>query len=87
MKTLLAAKVYAEKYPDREHPRKEVFERLLNRFQATGNVAYEKVMITKSITDNEDNKMEILQSVIENPNTSTTCICTNTYMKGTLIDV
>lgn len=71
---LLAAKVYAQKYPDREHPRKEVFERLLNRFRATGNVAYEKVTITKSITDNEDNKMEVLQSVIENPNTSTRVI-------------
>ncbi|KAK9752418.1 hypothetical protein QE152_g4204 [Popillia japonica] len=54
--------------------RKEVFERLLNRFRATGNVAYEKVTITKSITDNEDNKMEVLQSVIENPNTSTRVI-------------
>ncbi|KAK9687475.1 hypothetical protein QE152_g36245 [Popillia japonica] len=63
-----------KKYPDREHPRKEVYERLLNRFRATGNVAYEKVTITKSITDNEDNKMQVLQSVIENPNTSTRVI-------------
>ncbi|XP_072403106.1 uncharacterized protein [Diabrotica undecimpunctata] len=46
---LLVSKVYAQKYPDRRHPQKEVFERLLNRFGATGNVVYEKVNKNKPV--------------------------------------
>lgn len=68
---LLASKVYAQKYPDRRHPQKEVFERLLNRFHATGNVAYEKVNKNKTVIGDNVNELDVLLSVTENPNIST----------------
>lgn len=67
---LLASRVYAERFPLKEHPRKEVFERLLARFRETGSVAYKKREIQKPITGNEDKELLVLQSLVENPTTS-----------------
>lgn len=68
---LLASRVYAERYPLKDHPRKEVFERLLARFRETGSVGYKKRDIRKPVTRDENTELEVLQSIIENPNTST----------------
>lgn len=68
---LLASRVYAQKYPDREHPDKRVFQKLLERFRATGSVAYTKQNKTKPVADNEENEFIVLGSVAENPSTST----------------
>uniref|UniRef100_V5IAH9 DUF4817 domain-containing protein n=1 Tax=Anoplophora glabripennis TaxID=217634 RepID=V5IAH9_ANOGL len=67
----LASRVYAQKYPDRIHPNKKVFERLLARFRATGGTAYNKQRKPKRVTDNEENEFMVLGLVVENPNTST----------------
>lgn len=66
----LASRVYAERFPLKDHPRKEVFERLLTRFRETGSVAYKKRKLMKPITEAENVQLDVLQSVIENPNTS-----------------
>lgn len=67
---LLASRVYAQKYPDRNHPNKLVFKRLLHEFRRTGSVAYENANRPKPIIGNEENEFLIMGSIIENPHTS-----------------
>lgn len=67
---LLASRVYAQKYPDRDHPRKCTFEILLGRFRETGSVAYGKINKNKPITGDNDNELNVILSVTEDPTTS-----------------
>lgn len=76
--TLLASRVYAQRYPEREHPQKASFDMLLARFRATGSVAYTKQNKMMTVTGNEENAFLVLGSVIENPNTSTRKIARDT---------
>lgn len=39
---LLASRVYAERFPDRNHPNKAAFERLLIQFKETGSLSMGK---------------------------------------------
>lgn len=39
---LLASRVYAQKYPERSHPDKRSFEKLLETFRQSGSVVYKK---------------------------------------------
>lgn len=65
----LASRVYAQKYPNRNHPDKRVFEKLLCRFRATGSVAYTKRHKTTIIS--EENEFAVLEAVVEEPHNST----------------
>lgn len=67
---LLASRIYGQKYPHRNHPKRDVFERLLRIFKRTGSVAYEKVNRRKHIVGDEGNEFSVIQSVVENPHTS-----------------
>lgn len=47
----LASRVYAQKYPNRNHPNKRVLQKLLDRFRATGDVAYRKKHSTTIVSE------------------------------------
>lgn len=66
----LASRVYAQKYPDRNHPNKDVLTRLLEVFRETGSVSYKKVCRQKPITGNEENEFLVIGSAVEDPQTS-----------------
>lgn len=66
---LLSARIYQERFPDRRQPRQDTFGKLKDRFNRTGSVNYEKHERTKtSVT--EENEMNVLMAVTENPHTS-----------------
>lgn len=67
---LLASRVYAQKYPDRNHPDKRVLQKLLEVFRRTGSVAYQKVNRPKLVTEDYDNEFQVIGSIIENPHAS-----------------
>ncbi|ERL94999.1 hypothetical protein D910_12271 [Dendroctonus ponderosae] len=52
---LLAFRVYAQKFPERNHPKPTVFKRLLHQFQESGSVNYKKIITGKSVTEDEEN--------------------------------
>lgn len=45
---LLASKVYRQRFPDRKAPNKRAFEKLMDRFNRTGEVKYEKKKRSKN---------------------------------------
>lgn len=67
---LLSSRVYAERYPDRNHPQAASFARVLERFITTGKVDYNLKSYVKPVI-NEENEFLVLASVQENPLTST----------------
>lgn len=67
---LLASRVYTQKFPERKHPDRRVFERLLRDFRGTGSVAYAKARRRTVFVGNEDTEMNILCTIIENPHIS-----------------
>lgn len=75
---LLASRVYAQRFPERNHPKKDVFQRLLNQFQESGSVCYKKPIIRKPVTEDDENVFRVIGSVIENPNISQNKISANT---------
>lgn len=64
---LLASRVYAQRFPNRNHPNKVVFERLLALFRQNGTVQYQKLVKIKPVTENEEIELAVIASVIENP--------------------
>lgn len=75
---LLASRVYAHRFPVRNHPKPAVFERLLNQFRESGSVSYKKPITKKPVTEDEDNVFSVVGAVIENPNISQNQISENT---------
>lgn len=67
---LLSSRIYQQRFPERRHPHKKVFERLKNRFNGTGSVVYEKHERRKT-ANTELKEFEVLLAVTENPNIST----------------
>lgn len=65
--SLLASRIYAERFPDRNHPNKAAFERLLIQFKETGSVEYRKVPLRKPVIENEDTEFAVIAAVVENP--------------------
>ena len=63
---LLASRVYAQKYPERNHPDKRVFERLLRDFKRSGSVAYPKAVRPGTIVGNEEKELDVLGAITEN---------------------
>lgn len=70
---LLATRIYAQKYPVRRHPRPRDFEKVQERFERTGSVQYEKRIRGRPATEGENEHL-VLQSVVENPHTSSRCL-------------
>nr|CAH7719231.1 unnamed protein product [Callosobruchus chinensis] len=68
--SLLASRVYKERFPDRRHPDPRSFERVMDRFDRTGTVKYEKQERRKRVV-NEDNEFDVLATVVEDPHSST----------------
>lgn len=66
---LLASRLYAQKFPGRRQPEDRSLQKLKDRFERTGNVAYEKTPREKS-TLNEENQMAIALAVVEDPELS-----------------
>lgn len=63
---LLATRIYLERYPNRRQPNRRAFEKLMERFQTTGSVAYNKGERTKRVLT-EENQLNVLLTVTENP--------------------
>lgn len=66
---LLASRLYATRFPDRRHPRQESFNKLLERFLATGSVDYKKEE-RASTARTEETELAVLLTVTEDPNIS-----------------
>ncbi|KAJ8910693.1 hypothetical protein NQ315_015401 [Exocentrus adspersus] len=62
----LAARIYAQKYPNRSHPDVRSLQNLKGRFERTGSVSYEKKSRTPTVL-NEENQLAISSAVVENP--------------------
>ncbi|KAJ8910694.1 hypothetical protein NQ315_015403 [Exocentrus adspersus] len=65
----LAARIYAQKYPNRSHPDVRSLQNLKGRFERTGSVSYEKKSRTPTVL-NEENQLAISSAVVENPQVS-----------------
>lgn len=82
---LLASRVYKERFPNKlRHPREESFRILLERFERTGNVSYEKQERAKPVT-HEENEVMIMTAIVENPHTSSRQLSTNLDISRTSI--
>lgn len=66
---VLAKRIYNQRYPERRIPDKKSFEKLLTRFNETGNVAYKPPVLPKRAI-HDDNQLSVILAVEENPNTS-----------------
>jgi len=66
---LLASRIYQQKFPNLRHPRVSAFEKLKNRFEATGNVTYSKPTKMPYVND-EEVELSVLLSLEENPHLS-----------------
>lgn len=68
---LLASRVYRQRYPERRKIQVYSFEKLKERFENSGNVAYPlKKMFNRPVM-NEENEFLVLASIQENPHLST----------------
>ena len=74
---LLATRLYNQAFPERRQPRKEAFEKLLDRFIPTGKVEYEKHERSK-IVNTEENQLTVLLKLEEDPHTSQRIISNET---------
>lgn len=68
--TLLASRIYIQKYPERRHPDRNVFERIKQIFHNNGDIKYKILQKRKCITENEENEYSVIGSLIENPHSS-----------------
>jgi Helix-turn-helix domain (DUF4817) len=64
--TLLARRLYQQRFPERRQPERRAFEKLLERFERTGNVLYKKNTREKR-AQTEENQLDVLLTVTENP--------------------
>src|SRR3978361_769173 len=66
---VLAARVYGERYPDRRLPKAKAFEKLKQRFIATGYVRYGKRYRIKRLLT-EENELAVLNHITDNSTVS-----------------
>lgn len=66
----IAARVYAQQYPERRHPSKKVFIRVIHRLRTTGNV-HLPVLRRQHRSRAEENTINVLAYVEFNPQLST----------------
>jgi hypothetical protein len=64
---LLASRIYRQKFSENRQPSAKAFRRLKNRFEDTGNVFYKKKIFENKAVSNEENEMNVLLTLQENP--------------------
>lgn len=64
--SLLATRIYKERYPERREPDKKAFVNLMERFESTGSVSYKKNNRRKRVLT-EENELNVLLAVTEDP--------------------
>lgn len=69
----VAARVYAQQYPDRRHPSKKVFLRVIHRLRTTGNV-HLPVYRRQRRGRTQENIINVLAYIEFNPQLSTRTI-------------
>lgn len=67
---MLASRIYNAKYPERRPIREESFQRVLERFIDTGSVKYKKKKIENRNAVNDENALQVLLHLQENPHLS-----------------
>lgn len=67
--SLLASRVYKQKYPERRAPHPSAFKRVINRFSTMKCVSYGQRIKQKPIL-NEVNQMGVMTAVVEDPHRS-----------------
>lgn len=67
--SLLASRMYAQRFPERRHPNAAAFANLKERFERTGCVGYEKKERTRSVT-HEENQVLVAAAVVQDPHLS-----------------
>lgn len=67
--SLLACRVYKQKYPERRAPQVSAFKRVLDRFLTKKVVHYQKNTRQQPIL-NEDNQLQVMAAVVEDPHRS-----------------
>ncbi|KAJ8950566.1 hypothetical protein NQ318_015699 [Aromia moschata] len=82
---LLASRVYAQRYPDRRHPRKYSFQLVLDRFVNTGSIQHIKRNRSNNVVT-EENEFLVLGCIQENPETSVRQISHTTGISATSLD-
>ncbi|KAJ8914692.1 hypothetical protein NQ315_017391 [Exocentrus adspersus] len=80
----LAARIYAQKYPNGSHPDVRSLHNLKERFERTGSVSYEKKSRTPTVL-NEENQLAISLAVVENPQVSVRVLSNNLNIKKSSI--
>lgn len=71
-----AEHMYLNNYPERRQPGKSIFRRLIANIKEYGS--FKKPVLTRQKASNPEKQYEVLQSVIENPETSTRTIQNHT---------
>lgn len=66
----LAARVYRQRYPEARQAQVVTFEKLKNRFEATGSVAYPKKVYENKNVSNEETELNVLLALQQDPNIS-----------------
>lgn len=66
---LLAARIYHQRFPERRTPTKQSFAAVMERFDRTASVEYEKHERIKPVVD-ADNELNVLLSIREDPHIS-----------------
>jgi hypothetical protein len=73
-----AARLYAERFPDRRHPARQCFGRIIQRFRETGRVDYMPRPGRPNTATGDNTTVVVLASVAATPHTSTRAIAQNT---------
>ncbi|KAI4466237.1 hypothetical protein MML48_3g00003727 [Holotrichia oblita] len=64
---LVTSRIYYQCYPNARPPRIEAFQKLKERFEASGNIGYSKKKIKNRRVTSEENELNILLWLEENP--------------------
>lgn len=73
---LLAQRIYRMKYPERRIPTAVGFRNVMDRFDSSGSVKYSKREVVNKKAANEDNELEILLNIQENPQVGSRTLAT-----------
>ncbi|KAL1489897.1 hypothetical protein ABEB36_013824 [Hypothenemus hampei] len=81
----LACRVYSERFPDRRCPDHKTLKTLVMNLQNYGAFAKPKRNRNRPIRGNNQNVVNVIAAINENPNTSITSLCRDTNISSTSI--
>ena len=73
---LLAQRIYRMKYPERRIPTAVGFRNVMDRLDSSGSIKYSKREVVNKKAANEDNELEILLNIQENPQVGSRTLAT-----------